>query len=169
MEDSWAWRSVAWTRIWCSNLFNKTPRTSEILERRGQGRAADESRDSSRGFEGSATEQELDPPSSLWEVRNESTSSTCPIFRLFGNLPKTQIALNSSRSAKAWNPQLRQWLFRLFACLAGLKYMEAQSILFVIVHFVPSNLIVAILMWVFASPRAETSIARTYSNIRDED
>ena len=49
----------------------------------------------------------------------------------------------------------------MFACFAGLKYMEAQSILFVIVHFVWPNLIVAILMWLSASPKVETSIART--------
>ncbi|MGC1300184.1 MAG: hypothetical protein WA869_34590, partial [Alloacidobacterium sp.] len=49
------------------------------------------------------------------------------------------------------------------ACLAGLGYIEARSILFIAGHFVLPNVIVATLMWLSISRKVETSIARTDS------
>jgi hypothetical protein len=46
------------------------------------------------------------------------------------------------------------------ACLAGLGFIEARSIPFIIGHFILPNAVVATLMWLSVSGKGEASIAR---------
>jgi hypothetical protein len=49
------------------------------------------------------------------------------------------------------------------ACLAGLGYINARSLLFITAHFILPNVIVATLMWLSTSGRVEASIGTANS------